>query len=315
MAKLAGIHRPRRQSIRFAETRMSRQVPAPARRALPVPYDSAVFEHRRTGVFDDPTIDVFTDIDGTFAMLHPRPTVDYMQYRPRQEKLNLGAYKKSFDVMSRRFAKIADLFPTLGVAIDIGAADGAFLAKLATERPSLTLAAVEPDKETVGSRKALNLQGDYDSLDAARDAGAQADIAMMFHVFEHIDDPKAFIEQLRRILRPGGKIVIEVPSLDDPLLSLYRSKAYETFYFQRQHPFVYSRRSLERVLTTCGLRVIEMRPYQRYGLENHLGWLIHGKPGGDAALAAMFSGIDAEYRASLERSGLTDTVFAIAEIA
>lgn len=292
---------------------MSRQVPDYVRGALPAPYNAAAFEYRRTGVFDDPAIEVFTDSDGAFAVLHPKPTVDYAQYRSRQDKLNLATYKKSFDVMSRRFAKIADLFPTSGVAIDIGAADGAFLAKLADERPSLRLIAVEPDRETLRAREALHLQGNYDSLDAAHVAGVKADIATMFHVFEHIDDPKPFIEQVRLVLTRAGKIVIEVPSLDDPLLSLYRSKPYEAFYFQRQHPFVYSRRSLERVLSACGLRVLETRPYQRYGLENHLNWLINGKPGGDPSLATMFSSIDAEYRASLEKSGLTDTVFAIAE--
>lgn len=294
---------------------MSRQVPDHVRGALPRPYNAAIFEHRRTGVFDDPGIDVFTDSDGAFAMLHPKPTVDYSRYQPRESTLNLAAYKKSFDAMSRRFAKIADLFPSSGVVVDIGAADGAFLAKLAAERPSLRLIAVEPDQETLRARQVLHLYGNYGSLDVAHAAGVQADIALMFHVFEHIDDPKSFIEQIRLLLRPAGKVVIEVPSLDDPLLSLYRSKSYEAFYFQRQHPFVYSRRSLERVLSACGLRVLETRPYQRYGLENHLGWLINGKPGGDPLLAETFSEIDAGYRASLEKSGLTDTVFAIAEVA
>ena len=106
-------------------------------------------------------------------------------------------------------------------------------------------------------------------------------------------------------------MIIEVPSLDDPLSSLYKSPAHRDFYFQKQHPYVYSAKSLRRVLEHHGFRV-EIVPYQRYGLENHLQWLSAGKPGGNAEFARTFQSCDAAYRAALEASGLTDTVFAIA---
>ncbi len=290
-------------------------LPQHASECLPAPYNSIAFVHRRHGVFDDEEIAVFTDSDGGFAVLHPRPILDYAHYTPRQQKLGLGAYKRTLDVIARRFAKIGNEFPETGIVLEIGAADGGFLAKLRQERPRLRLVAVEPDRETQASRAALALAGDYVDLAAAAAAGVSADVVCLFHVFEHITEPATFLDAVRRVMAPGGRLIIEVPSLDDPLLSLYRSSAYEAFYFQRQHPYVYSRGSLKRVLEAHGWHVREVRPYQRYGLENHLGWLVHGKPGGDAALASVFTGLDADYRAALEARGATDTVFAIAETA
>ena len=292
---------------------MTNSLPDAARATLPAPYREAAFVHRRRGLFDDPEIDVFVDADGAFAVLHPRPVLDYAHYVPRQQKLGLGAYKKTLDVIDRRSAKVADLFPASGTVLEVGAAEGNFLANLRVSRPGLALAAVEPDRDTADARHALSLEGNFADVAAAATAGIKADIVCFFHVFEHIGEPRAFLDSLRVVLAPGGRILIEVPSLDDPLLSLYALPAYEAFYFQRQHPFVYSGRSLSRVLEANGWAVREIRPYQRYGLENHLNWLRQGKPGGDAGLAAVLAGTESAYRSALEASGKTDTVFAVAE--
>lgn len=294
---------------------MTPTFPDAARARLPAPYRDATFVHRRRGTFDDSEVDVFVDALGAFAVLNPCPVMDYAHYVARQKKLGLGAYKKTLDVVSRRFAKIADLIPDSGTVLEIGASDGSFLAKVAQERKAVFLVAVEPDQDSKTARNSLQLAGDFVDLDAAAAAGAKADTICLFHVFEHISDPAAFLAAVGRVLKPGGRVIIEVPSLDDPLLSLYRLPAYEAFYFQRQHPFVYSRSSLARVIEAQGWRVIESRPYQRYGLENHLGWLVHGKPGGDGVFAAVFAGIDAQYRAALEAKGETDTVFVAVEAA
>lgn len=291
---------------------MTPELPEVARAALPAPYHKAAFTCRRRGLFDDPNVDVFIDTETSFAVMHPRPVLDYSHYVPRQQKLGLGSYKKTFDVIGRRFAKIKDVFPTRGTVLEIGAADGGFLSALRSARPQLQLSAVEPDLETNSARENLSLVGNFRTVEEAIAKNLKADIVCLFHVFEHIGEPQSFIDNIRRILAPGGRIVVEVPSLDDPLLSLYALPAYEAFYFQRQHPFVYSGRSLSRVLAAGDLIVDEIRPYQRYGLENHLTWMRHGRPGGDKILAETFASVDPGYRAALEAKGLTDTVIAIA---
>jgi SAM-dependent methyltransferase len=291
---------------------MTAEFPTAARCALPRPYSEASFKHRRRGIFDDPAVDVFVDDENTFAVLHPSPVLDYAHYVPRQQKLGLGAYKKTLDVVGRRLAKIVDLFPEHGSVLEIGAAEGGFLAQLCTRRPALSLMAIEPDDDTKAAREALTLAGDFRTLEEAIAAGVTADLICFFHVFEHINEPQKFLSQVRQLLAPRGQVVIEVPSLDDPLLSLYALPAYEAFYFQRQHPFVYSGRSLSRVLAANDFAVDEIRAYQRYGLENHLSWLRHGRGGGDPVLADIFAGADGAYKAALEAQGLTDTVFAVA---
>ncbi len=278
-----------------------------------MPFRNAEFQFLRRGIADDPEVEVFVDRDLSFAVLQPRPIVDYSNYMPRQSKLGLSKYKQNLNVVDRRFSRIRDQFPPSGTLLEIGASDGAFLAKLRTERPALKLVTVEPDQSTLESRRAVPLHGDYSDFVEAEQAGLQADIVCLFHVFEHIAEPDIFLSAIDRLLSPGGRLIIEVPSLDDPLLSLYQSESYQAFYFQRQHPQVYSARSLRLVLESLGWRVREMRPYQRYGIENHLTWLKDHRPGGNPLFSEIFSEVDGAYRAALEAHGSTDTVFAIAE--
>src|SRR5256885_6140442 len=48
---------------------------------------------------------------------------------------------------------------------------------------------------------------------------------------------------LFRSLKPGGKIVFEVPNVADPLCSVYDIPAFERFYWSIAHPWYLDRKS------------------------------------------------------------------------
>jgi SAM-dependent methyltransferase len=281
---------------------------------LPEPMLSEKFSLMKRGIYDDSSVDVYVNSTGDFVLLAPPPKVDYCSYKPRHQSLGLTEYKKARRVIESRYSKIEICFNGASSVLEIGAADGAFLAHLRLMRPGLALAAIEPDESTRQQRDAIAGLHQFATLKAAVDSGLTVDVICLFHVFEHLTDPAEWLSSARRLLAPGGKIIIEVPSLDDPLLSLYRLAAYRNFYFQRQHPFVYSAASLSRILEYYGFSV-DIIPYQRYGMENHLAWLSAGKPGGNAEFRSIFGGCETDYIAALEARGLTDTVFAIAKAA
>ena len=103
-------------------------------------------------------------------------------------------------------------------------------------------------------------------------------------------------------------IIIEVPSLFDPLISIYNCQDYIKFYFQSQHPFIYSHSSLNKVLSFSGFCFESIISYQRYGLENHLQWMSNGCPGGNSDYEKLIHPIDDNYISILESSDKTDTV-------
>ena len=46
------------------------------------------------------------------------------------------------------------------------------------------------------------------------------DVIVMFQVLEHIPEPVLFLKNVGRLLKKTGKLIIEVPNLDDHLLNL-----------------------------------------------------------------------------------------------
>jgi len=73
----------------------------------------------------------------------------------------------------------------------------------------------------------------------------------------------------------NGIFVLEVPNREDPLLSLYKNKAYDNFYWYPYHSYFYNFQEIENMF---GLRARVYRK-QRYGIINHLRWILFGKPG------------------------------------
>jgi SAM-dependent methyltransferase len=246
-----------------------------------------------------------------FAFLYPRPEFSYAYYKSRTDSLNLATYKKTLPVVQRRYEKIRDRFSNGISVLEIGAADAEFLAYVMTRSEDTRLASLEIDANTRAGRDALPGLVQYESFDEVDASVRRFDIVCMFHVLEHVFDPGALLRRCITSLASSGHLVIEVPSLDDPLLSLYHADAYQQFYFQSQHPYVYSKRSLVRLLEGLGLGRVDVIDHQRYGLENHLHWLAEGLPGGSEMLRDTFQNCEGAYLASLEQAGRTDSVIAI----
>lgn len=280
---------------------------------LPAPFNRESFSLLQQGIYDSNDHDVYLNDARDFACLLPLPKVDYVSYVPRVQALGLSQYKRTMSVVLRRFKKIQHCFSGIQSILEIGAGDGAFLAHVSEIFPSLSLSALEIDQNTEAARKTLTGLREFSGFNEIRKARETFDLICLFHVLEHIVDPREFLTNCVACLSPQGRMIIEVPSLDDPLLALYGSTAYRKFYFQRQHPYVYSSRSLRRLLEKENIHSEQLIPHQRYGLENHLNWLTKEKPGGNEQFRQLFNNFEADYMTALEKAGFTDAVIVIAK--
>jgi SAM-dependent methyltransferase len=135
----------------------------------------------------------------------------------------------------------------------------------------------------------------------------------LFHVFEHLDDPLASLRLIGRALRPGGRLVVEVPHARDFLLSFADLDAFKQFTFWSEHLILHTRRSLEVFLRAAGFVDVIVEGFQRYPLANHLHWLAKGQPGGQHHWAPLLDAdVDRAYAAMLARLDVTDTLIATA---
>jgi len=275
---------------------------------VPYPFCDEPFELLRHGVFDDESIDVMINQEQDFAYLYPQPKIDYSQYVPRVKKLGLSKYKARLNIYLRRFLKVANYVEKGENILDIGAGDGLFLKIVKEHHPQITIAACEKDQNTLEERR--NVVGDetFEDIDELINAGRTFSVVSLLHVLEHILEPSVFLDKIRKLLTSESVLIIEIPSLNCPLLTLYHSKAYQQFYFQKQHPFNYSHTSLQRLMESLDFQTLEIISFQRYGIENHLQWLTQEKPGGNAVFREMFENSNTHYIADLEQAGKTDSV-------
>ncbi len=109
--------------------------------------------------------------------------------------------------------------------IDFGAGAGTFARPVAAA--GLALTCVEPDDRLRGilARDGLDTAADITEVPAG-----SADYVYTLNVLEHIEDDLAALEELSRVLRPGGRLLVYVPAFQILFTSMDRRVGHHRRY-------------------------------------------------------------------------------------
>ncbi len=98
------------------------------------------------------------------------------------------------------------------VLLEVGAGFGTFAA-LAKETGAFDrVVAVEPTPEMAQACRNQTVQVIEKSLEDISDEIDQVDVAVAFEVIEHVFSPSRFLDQMARLLRPGGLLILTCPN-------------------------------------------------------------------------------------------------------
>ena len=185
-------------------------------------------------------------------------------------------FEISLPRQQERVARIRGLLGPEKEVLEVGCSTGHFLHSV---RPHVKRAAgIEPNPAHAAfARESIGLEVVDRHLEDSGFATGQFDILFMFQVLEHIADPLPFLAHCRRLLKPGGTLYLEVPNLDDALLSVYALPAYRNFYFRSPHVYYYSGPTLLRLLQRAGFAGRTFSA-QAYSLFNHVHWIQNERP-------------------------------------
>ena len=143
-----------------------------------------------------------------------------------------------------------------GKLLDVGCGSGGFLATMRDLGWDVT--GVEPDPEAVrvavGDRKLSVIAG---TLEEAHLPAASFDAITMYHVIEHAPDAISVIAECRRILKPGGSLVILTPNAESLGHKLFH-RSWRGLEPPR-HLCLFSVPSLARVSKEAGMNVTLVR--------------------------------------------------------
>jgi SAM-dependent methyltransferase len=101
------------------------------------------------------------------------------------------------------------------VIVDVGCGDGAALAVAAGQNPTHRFAGIDWSHDAVRRARALGLtvlRADVTSPGLPVADGA-AGVVIMSELIEHLVDPDKAVAEVRRVLRPGGSLLLSTPNL------------------------------------------------------------------------------------------------------
>lgn len=111
-----------------------------------------------------------------------------------------------------------------------------------------------------------------------KDLHGRWDFIYAIQVFEHINNPIEFINKILELLLPKGRFLLEIPNLEDPILSLYHNKAFEKYYYIPHHLYFWTPETIKILFDKSDIK-IKIKLLQKYGILNHLRWAIFKVPG------------------------------------
>jgi len=141
-----------------------------------------------------------------------------------------------------------------GRLLDFGCGDGTFMHRM--QRAGWFVSGIEPDPVAV---KTLRGRYGYDVRQSIEDFGRDEerfDVVTLCHVIEHMSDPIAALRALRRVLKPGGRIIIVTPNAKS-----LGAKTFGKFWRGLEPPRhfnVFTPKSLRCALQQAGYAVIDL---------------------------------------------------------
>ena len=226
------------------------------------------------------------------------------------EPVSMEAWLKDTEWNDQRcFEMIKAMLPNRRL-LDFGCGAAGFLHRAQTLAAEVTGVELEARVKEHWLGK-LNIASSIEAVDVETDF----DLITAFHVVEHLPDPRAMLSSLAKRLQPGGRMIVEVPSAEDALLTLYDCNAFQHFTYWSQHLFLFNATTLDILARQAGLKVTAIQHYQRYPLSNHLYWLSKGQPGGHQRWTFLDTPeMSGAYASALAAAGKTDTLIAYLEL-
>jgi SAM-dependent methyltransferase len=144
--------------------------------------------------------------------------------------------------------------------LEIGCGPGYFLAE-ARRAGIATVVGVDRNPWAVEEARRKNLEAHVGSIDALA-PDRTFDAVVMLDVIEHIAAPLAFLVEVRKRLRPAGRVFIMTPNIRS-LLARLSGRRWVSFKIP-EHVYYYSPRSMRRLLERAGFEVLSTRGTGQY---------------------------------------------------
>jgi SAM-dependent methyltransferase len=186
---------------------------------------------------------------------------EYIAHRKKKDWGPLtGFFNWAMDRHDREKDKIVSRFVRLddrSDVLDVGCAVGTFLQKMRSRHGSRTTGVDFKDLSASPTLDGVDFRCGLFYEQAFGDK--RFDLVTMWHFLEHDYEPMRTLSTARDLLKPDGRLVIEVPRLDSTTFRLYGDRW--PGLQAPQHTVLYDRTTFLLAMDKAGLDVVEYLPY------------------------------------------------------
>jgi len=133
--------------------------------------------------------------------------------------------------------------------LDIGCATGSLLAHLRSRGWRVT--GVEISPAAVYARNTRNLDVRSLPLEENNFPSCSFDAVLASHLIEHLNNPRVFLREVRRILKDGGYFFITTPNISGFQACLFKGLWRSAIF---DHLYLFSKRTLKKMLRDTGFK-------------------------------------------------------------
>lgn len=181
----------------------------------------------------------------------------YHAFTFTEERFGL-VYKVRRWLEARRLLAECGEVPKAGAIVDVGCGDGFHLDLLRTfGTKGWRLEGIDLDARAADAAKARGLvvhRGSAEELDLG---GDRFHLALLIQTVEHVADPVSLLRAIRRLLVPGGRLLIVTQNTGSLDFALAKRRHWGGYHFPR-HPNLFDARSLRALAHRTGFAVDEL---------------------------------------------------------
>lgn len=160
---------------------------------------------------------------------------------------------------ARRVLRWCRDLPTDARILDVGCGDGFHLRLLKDfGKPGWALEGIDTDERAVRAAQAAGLtvhRGKVEELDLPH---GRYHLVLMVMTVEHLSDPVGVLRAVRKLLVPGGKVVIVTDNVGSPDFSVFGGRHWGGYHFPR-HTYLFNKATLGKLASVAGFEAERIR--------------------------------------------------------
>lgn len=188
--------------------------------------------------------------DEELARLYP---ADYYAY---QNEPRIGRLKRQVKKFLGYWSGTKEpYFKHPGKFLDVGCGSGNFLEKQLQAGWDCYGVEISQSAASLGRSRGFDIR--LGSLHECRFPSGYFDYIRASHSLEHVTRPRETLQEISRVLKSGGTLLLALPNVDSVAARLF--KKYWWHLCAPVHPFGFSVYTIKRLLTECGFEINTVR--------------------------------------------------------